>query len=405
MGHATKPVTHRIRGIWDHARILLVILSCAVPATAAPSYPYNATLKNSTTVHCGPDRSYYSCQELPAGSEVEVHAVSDNGFLAIRPPQGSSSWVAAVDVQISGQSHAEVIRTGTVCWIGSQLVTPRDHNWQIQLKQGDQLQLLGKKTMQIHSDLPQANYFRVAPPALEFRWIRAADVATTSVASSRPADRWVDANVQQASATLPVTQAGGALQAEQAAWRNRHGQRPLRVAALDGPLAARGHQLLSQAGRQITLIDTQLSQLMAGSSDPGQLDSLRRSLLQLSEQGLGKALDKRVDTLLNRIGQLRRIQQNLAVQSSSTTSAQDSIYDVAGWLVQVHAAKRKAPPYAIVDENGKVIEFISPTPGLNLHPYLKKRVGVFGHQSYLSNLRTPHTTVYRVVDLARHQRR
>ena len=60
----------------------------------------------------------------------------------------------------------------------------------------------------------------------------------------------------------------------------------------------------------------------------------------------------------------------------------------------------QAPPYAILDDNGQVLEFVSPAPGLNLHRYLKKRVGVFGYQSYLPSLKTPHITVYRIVDLA-----
>ena len=73
--------------------------------------------------------------------------------------------------------------------------------------------------------------------------------------------------------------------------------------------------------------------------------------------------------------------------------------------MKVHAADQPAPPYAILDDNGQVLEFVSPAPGLNLHRYIKKRVGIFGYQSYLADLKTPHITVYRIVDLARHERR
>ncbi len=393
--------------------ILLAGMPWTVPARAGQTYPYEAVIKNSTTVRCGPDLSYYPCQTLMAGSQVEVHAVTENGFLAIKPPRGSSSWVNATGLAVSNRSLGRVTRSGTVSWIGSQVKDPLDHNWQIQLRQGAQLRLLGKRTMQIHSDLPTATYYQIVPPASEFRWIPLADIAANPVAESRPGGtRWIDSHVQPASATIPVRQANATGPVSTEGWRSRHTQQAARVAALDDDIRSTGiwpgesvQQLRAQASQQIMLLDTRLSQLMASGSAPRDIDAVRTSLRQLVQQGLGPPLRQRVNILLKRIDQYQQVQQGKVLDSGATGSAETSIYDTAGWLMKVHTSDQPAPPYAILDDNGQVLEFVSPAPGLNLHRYLKKRVGIFGYQSYLADLKTPHITVYRIVDLARHGRR
>jgi hypothetical protein len=413
MHTAVTPFTNPWQVIRQLAGILLVAWLCTVPASAGQTYPYQAIIKNSTTVRCGPGESYYACLELTAGSKVEVHALTENGFLAIRPPRGSSSWVDAADLVATDRSLGRVTRSGTVSWIGSQLRDPRDHNWQVQLQQGDPLRLLEKRAMQIHSDLPPATYYQVAPPAGEFRWIPAADVATSPVAVSPPAStRWVDSTIQPASALMPVRQASTTAPLSAEGWRSRHTQRAPRVAALESETRLAGlwpgepgEQPPAQASQRIMLLDTRLSQLMAGESEPWEFEALRTSLRQLLQQGLGQPFRQRVDILLKRIDQYQQVQQGKLLDPDSTRSLDTSIYDVAGWLMKVHASDQPAPPYAILDDNGRVLEFVSPAPGLNLHRYLKKRVGIFGYQSYLASLKTPHITVYRIVDLARHEPR
>ena len=390
------------------AGVLIVFTPWAVPLRAGQNYPYNATIKNSTTVRCGPDDAYYPCQKLPAGSAVEVHAITENGFLAIRPPAGSSSWVDAADLSIDNSTVGHVIRRGTVSWIGSQLTHPQNHNWQIQLQQGEQLRLLEKRTMQIHSDLPSATYYRVTPPANEFRWIPATDVATSSVAQAG-GTRWIDSEVRPASAAVPVPKENVTAPIQSKGWRNRHGQKAPRVAALDGspdPVElprTMGQQLRAQASQQIVLLDTELSELMAGRSEARHIEVLNSSLQQLLLQGLDQPLRQRVEVLLDRIDKYRQVQQGQLLEPGAQKSAETAIYDAAGWLMKVHTSTQRAPPYAILDDNGRVLEFVSPAPGLNLHRYLKKRVGIFGYQSYLPSLKTPHITVYRIVDLARHE--
>jgi hypothetical protein len=78
-------------------------------------------------------------------------------------------------------------------------------------------------------------------------------------------------------------------------------------------------------------------------------------------------------------------------------------FDGVGWLSQVWSQGKSSPPYALVDAQGQVLQWVSPAPGLNLHRYLRKEIGIFGQRTQDSRLSKPHLTAERVVDLARHR--
>jgi hypothetical protein len=70
-----------------------------------------------------------------------------------------------------------------------------------------------------------------------------------------------------------------------------------------------------------------------------------------------------------------------AVSAAAETAASDAAgvkYDGSGWLVPVHSTTGTAPPFALLDAQGEVLGYVSPTPGLNLQRYLRKQVGIFG---------------------------
>jgi SH3-like domain-containing protein len=62
------------------------------------------------TVHCGPDKTYYPTSLLKRGDSVDVYHQTDNGWAAIRPPQGSFDWLAAENAYLlPGGTLAEVV--------------------------------------------------------------------------------------------------------------------------------------------------------------------------------------------------------------------------------------------------------------------------------------------------------
>ena len=371
------------------------LLSASCTLLAQPALPYLATVtQEGARLVCGPGHDFYTCSRLPAGTRLEVLATHQAGFLAVLPPRGSTSWVAADDIHLREAGQGEVIRPNSVSWIGSQLNTPQDHRWQIQLKIGSRLTLHDQQNLQIRSDLPAARYYRVTPPAGEYRWIAASDISPRLPGiATGPLDP-----VRMAAFQQPLTDLARPAIQRASGWRSRHDESP---PARLAKLPADENRSISggDTGRQLSLMDARLAQLMATNSSAGQFAALRASLEQLLARDLAADQRTRARLLAARLGEYQQLQQQ---RISVSANQSGSIYDVSGWLMKVHAGTRRAPPFAILDDDGQVLEFASPAPGLNLHRYLKKRVGVFGYKSYLPELKTPHITVYRISDLARH---
>lgn len=91
-------------------------------------------------------------------------------------------------------------------------------------------------------------------------------------------------------------------------------------------------------------------------------------------------------------------------EPAESDAVADVKYDGSGWLVPVHSTTGAAPPFALLDAQGEVLGYVSPTPGLNLQRYLRKQVGLFGLRGYVPTLNKPHVTAERVVELDRHLR-
>lgn len=82
----------------------------------------------------------------------------------------------------------------------------------------------------------------------------------------------------------------------------------------------------------------------------------------------------------------------------STQLARNS-YDGSGWLMPVVTRKNGLPKYVLADENGSVLQFVTPQPGLKLNSYVRKRVGVYGQKSFLPSFQRPHLVAQRIVTL------
>ena len=59
----------------------------------------------------------------------------------------------------------------------------------------------------------------------------------------------------------------------------------------------------------------------------------------------------------------------------------------------------RAPRYALVDDHGDVVTFVTATAELNLQPYVGKRIGVRGSRGFMPEYRRAHVTASRVTSL------
>ncbi len=74
----------------------------------------------------------------------------------------------------------------------------------------------------------------------------------------------------------------------------------------------------------------------------------------------------------------------------------DDRFDGVGKLTQVYPAQSGVASYALVDKEGKVKQFVTAAPGVNLRPYIGREVGVQGTLGYMPDAHTSHVTAKRV---------
>ncbi len=142
------------------------------------SLPHKAVvLEDNAPVWSGPAADFYETDRLAKGTQVEVHRVEADGWLAIRPPADSFSWIAAEHVEItSSGTRARVINLPAKTRVGSRFDDSHDVEY-ISLHEGEILDLIGTKMLQDTDDTALTRWFKIAPPAGEFRWIHSRDVA------------------------------------------------------------------------------------------------------------------------------------------------------------------------------------------------------------------------------------
>jgi hypothetical protein len=204
-----------------------------------------------------------------------------------------------------------------------------------------------------------------------------------------------------------------------------------RVASLERAPAMEPSGLLTASSKfddKLTDLELQLSQLAARQPREWRLEGLRAQAEQLVSSGQTTLERGRARLVLDKITQFEDLATR--AQEVSVPAAREAgitpineptpadrpvkaeglkipdgvTYDGVGWLKPVYSAKRVAPPYALVDENGKVLQYVTPAPGFNLNRYVKKPVGIYGQKSHLAEFKADHLTASKVVELTKYQR-
>jgi hypothetical protein len=164
----------------------------------------------------------------------------------------------------------------------------------------------------------------------------------------------------------------------------------------------------------LTRLDVDLMNMVAADSSQWQLKPLRERAEALVNDGPSPVERGRARLLLERIAEFEATlpadhNEPPAVATATPREAPakpqlETQYDGVGYLMPVITARPGTPPYQLVDQNGRTLQFVSPAPGVNLSRYVKKQVGVYGQRGYLESLKKQHITAQAVVDLDRHRR-
>jgi hypothetical protein len=83
--------------------------------------------------------------------------------------------------------------------------------------------------------------------------------------------------------------------------------------------------------------------------------------------------------------------------AESMTAPDGTRFDAIGVLRPVNSRRPGAPPFALVDERGQVLSFITPTAGMNLQPLVGQRIGVNGNRGFIPEFQRAHVVAGRVL--------
>ncbi|MCI0335578.1 MAG: SH3 domain-containing protein [Planctomycetes bacterium] len=428
--------------------------------------PYEARVTTPRAlVHSGPGERFYPTATLSPDDSVEVYREEADGWLGIRPPEDSFSWIPEKQLKLKGGGLAEVREEDVASRIGSQLSDKRNAV-QVRLKKGEVVEIVGKETFDGET------WYRIAPPAGEFRWIHAASVERRGSIGENESPGEGESHVVPASATSesapekvevkPEAVSPPAAEAPRTtgeSWRassvpdsaaaaevtpppltplvTSTPPSPTSTPAAAAPPAAAIPSAAPSATvtpsataapapteidlpRQLTDIELRLSRM---ASAPPQLWNTER-LQRDTEQLLGKAQTQAerdmVKVTMAKIDHFtalaRRYQQpatrtavaglseagvqRAGVTDPSYNTVDADRFDATGILRPVVSKRPGAPQFALVDERGQVVTFVTPTPDVNLQPYLGRRVGIAGNRGFIPEFNRAHVTAGRVTPLS-----
>lgn len=135
----------------------------------ADEFPYTAYVTaNDVQIRSGPGENYYPVLKVDRGATVEVYRHDPGGWYAIRPPADCFSWVAAEFIEPGEGNVGVVSGDHVVARVGTKFSDTRDVI-QVRLDRGEEVEIL--EAREFNSGPAAQTWYKIAPPAGEFRWI------------------------------------------------------------------------------------------------------------------------------------------------------------------------------------------------------------------------------------------
>ncbi|MEX0670649.1 MAG: hypothetical protein WD060_09360 [Pirellulales bacterium] len=347
---------------------MLVCIAATAMAGEQPG-PFSTSVwvvADHTYLRAGPGDDYYPTERLTTGATLEAWAVDASGYVAVRPIEGSFSWLRACDVDdtaavagdaaknaaaatqpAGGQRHGVIVTDGVVSRVGSQLNDLR-HVAQVSLEAGKRVHVL--EEVRIDAGRHAGLWVRIEPPAGEFRWARLADLKTPP--------GFVPPALREALSVAKAPESTASLGDA--------------VTAIKEAIDARITRFETIQSRRITLADA---------PTPAADSTLQHGGMWSSLSSIGS---RPIRTGVLPGGQPSDDQPTWKPPDSAETS---------GRLTMVVSRRPDAPRWAIVDQSNNVIAFITPQTGVNLAPLVGQDVAVRGARGYMPEYKRPYVVV------------
>ena len=142
-------------------------------------------------------------------------------------------------------------------------------------------------------------------------------------------------------------------------------------------------------------LERDTAQLMARAKTPAERDAVRVTQEKINRFA---AIGRRANPSSTNVAQSAQ-PQTTPLTGVAAAAGAGGPYDAVGILRPVVSRRAGAPQFALVDERGQVVSFVTATPDLNLQPYLGHRVGVVGNRGYIPEFQRANVTAARVTPL------
>ncbi len=380
-------------------RLLVVfvglIMLAASTALGEQAFPFKAYVTaDDVEVRSGPGADFYPTDKLQKGETVEVYRRDAGGWCAIRPPEGSFSWVSGRVLKFQDGNLAVIKEDDAASRVGSSLSNVRDVI-QVRMRKGEAVEILDSK------EAPGGKsqvWYKIAPPSGEFRWI-----SEKYLSKERPREG------------LRSTRSADSALGEDSSRDRLDEQSDPRPSGGDEKISSQ--QLQAELDR----IDLELSMMVVEEPTVWSFDAMRirgESLLDRADTAADRG---KARLLLNKIARFEDIKQRYdsisamreqnavsnrflaglqrTMEKAAAMADPDGQFDGVGQLQQVFSPKVGAPRYALVDEAGNVRYYVTPAPGVNLQNYVGRQVGITGTRGYMPEQRAQHITARHISSL------
>ena len=377
--------------------LVCVAASAVADEQPVPSHASVRVVADHTYLRAGPGDDFYPTERLPAGVMLEAWSVDPSGYVAVRPVEGSFSWLRACDVDdaaavenaavastaatppVGGRRRGVIVTDGAVSRVGSQINDLR-HVAQVTLEAGERVQVI--EEVRIEAGRHAGLWVRIEPPAGEFRWARLADLQTPpglvppailvalaaanepestasfgeAVAAIKDASvavaQAVSVQPQPVAAALPsVTPATPPqpLGFMPSAKRLFAGWLPLGTSVFDPatpiqPVAV-SSGVVAVSGDELADIDLALSLAVTGPADAWNLAPVRERLRRVAARSTPDIDRTRVDAIDARIARFEAIQSRHRTLAAAPIPAADSTLQLGGmWSSLSNVGSRPIRP-------------------------------------------------------------
>ena len=376
-------------------------INSAVPFTARIILP-NAEVRSGP----GSDSKLYGTNNLKAGDVITVVQERPDGWLAIRPPDGSFSWVQSKYLQrIVATQPNYLVQTNdgnkVPVYIGSAVLNTKPTLESARLTRGSQVKSLGAA----QSD-GKENWIPIVPPENELRYIRCEAIGKQAV-QANPTPAAVPATPANPASSNAIVNANSAVpncdanqrwsQAISAETAGQSTEAIRLYSQIGQDFACSQPMFASQAyGRAVWLRDcaskgkTNTVQACA----PGQPKLTNKALVQAVSNSQNNAPTAPIGSapVANMVPQSNGPSPT-PVKSINSGSGSGM---GPGFLRKAGRPQSYEPSYYIESQQGRPLIYLVPAPGQNLDLFINQRVEVSGPTTYRSDMRAYVMTVYQI---------